>query len=88
MIGHLAKVGAPPSAQVWSRFYSFHDGLTLDYLYEMEGDLLRVWFEDKSLNNFMEARINSSSSAFEGAWQWPGGGYAFRATLIDPVGVP
>jgi len=83
MIGHLAKVGATPTPEVWSRFYSFYDGLTLDYLYEFEGDVFRVWFEDKSLNNFLQATLAPGGLSFEGAWSWPGGGYSFTATRVE-----
>ena len=81
-IGHVAKPGQPASAEIHSRFYSFLDGLTLDYLYEMETDMLRIWFEDKSLNNFMQAEFSPDGSNFSGAWRWPGGGYRFHARKI------
>lgn len=81
-IGHVAKPRKPQSSEVRSRFYSYLDGLTLDYIYELEADTLRIWFEDKSLNNFMQAEFGRGGSWFSGAWQWPGGGYTFQADRI------
>lgn len=81
-IGHILKPGKPASPEVRSRFYSFKDGFTLDYIYEMEADTLRIWFEDKSLNNFMQAELSRDNGNFSGAWHWPGGGYAFHARRI------
>lgn len=81
-IGHISKPGKPKSPEVSSRFYSFLNGLTLDYLYEIEANTLRIWFEDKSLNNFMQAEISQDGRKFVGAWQWLGGGYEFQAHKI------
>jgi hypothetical protein len=81
-IGHIAKPGKPKPSEVRSRFYSFLDGLALDYIYEMEGNTFRICFEDKSLNNFMLAEISQDGRKFVGAWQWPGGGYAFQTDRI------
>ena len=82
-IGHISKPGKPKTLEVRSRFYSFLNGLTLDYIYEMEANTLRIWFEDKSLNNFMQAEFSQDGSNFVGAWQWPGGGYEFQAHRIN-----
>ena len=83
VIGRVQKLGETPSSEWRSRFYSFGDGLTIDYIYELEGDELRVWFEDKSQNNFLKAKLDPQNQSFEGAWTWPGGGYSFRATRVE-----
>lgn len=83
IIGHICKPGKPATPAIWSRFYSFLDGLTLDYIYEIDSDTFRIWFEDKSLNNFMQAVFSQDGQRFEGAWQWPGGGYEFQARKIQ-----
>jgi hypothetical protein len=41
-IGNLHRVGEQPSEDVWTRFYSFLDGLTLDYVYELRGKELTI----------------------------------------------
>jgi hypothetical protein len=40
VIGQLHRVGEQPSEDVWTRFYSFLDGLTLDSVYELNGKKL------------------------------------------------
>jgi hypothetical protein len=42
VIGNLHRVGEQPSEDVWTRFYSFLDGLTLDYVYELRGKELTI----------------------------------------------
>ena len=43
IIGHELVFGAEPSQDIKSRFYSYLDGMTLDYVYEIEGDTLTIW---------------------------------------------
>jgi hypothetical protein len=38
IIGHLQSFGAASGKDIQSRFYSFLDGMTLDYVYELDGD--------------------------------------------------
>jgi hypothetical protein len=46
IIGHERGMGAEPSADIKSRFYS-DSGDTLDYVYELEGDTLTIWFGER-----------------------------------------
>src|SRR5215218_8498498 len=46
VIGHERGYGAEPSADIKSRFYS-STGDTLDYVYELEGDTLTIWFGER-----------------------------------------
>ena len=41
VIGHERRFGAEPSEDIRSRFYS-NTGDTLDYVYELEGDILTI----------------------------------------------
>jgi len=43
IIGHESTFASGPGTEIKSRFYSFLDGMTLDYVYEMEGDTLIIW---------------------------------------------
>jgi hypothetical protein len=79
MIGHIHRVGEKPSEEVWSRFYSYKDGLTLDYVYELKGRRLTIWFMRKDSDNFFSGSIAEDGSSYEGAWAWPGGGYHVTA---------
>ena len=82
MIGHLQKIGEEPSREIWSRFYHFKEGLTLDYVYELVDNTLTIWFDKKGSNNFYRGTFNEDGSSFKGAWQWPGGGYSMVAKKI------
>jgi hypothetical protein len=80
MVGYLHRVAEAPSKEIWSRFYSYLDGLTLDYVYEFAGDTLTIWFGKKDSDNFYKGKISEDS--FNGAWQWPGGGYSVTGKKI------
>lgn len=75
-IGHLHRIGEHPSDEVWTRFYSFLDGLTLDYVYELDGRDLTIWFMKRGSNNRYQGTFSQDGRSFTGAWAWPGGGYA------------
>src|SRR3990172_4337213 len=47
VIGHLQLFGEEPSMDIKSRFYSFLDGMTLDYVYEVDGNTLTIWGGEK-----------------------------------------
>jgi hypothetical protein len=83
MIGHLHRVGEPPSEEVWSRFYSQLDGLTLDYVYELRGKELTIWFMKKRSDNRFVATFADDGQSYTGAWAWPGGGYAITGMRIE-----
>src|SRR5919197_2028807 len=53
IIGNLHRIGENPSEEVWTRFYSFLDGLTLDYVYDVDDGNFKIWFMNKgSVNRF------------------------------------
>ena len=82
VLGHLHPIEQAPTAEVWTRFYSYLDGLTLDYVYELEGDVLTIWFRKKGSDNFYRGRLSGDKKTIAGAWQWPGGGYKTLLTRI------
>jgi hypothetical protein len=51
IIGRLQRVGENPSEEIWKRFCSFYDGLTVDYVYELDGKALLIWFMKKGSDN-------------------------------------
>ena len=82
MIGHLQKVGEKPIREIWSRFYHFNEGLTLDYVYELVDNTLTIWFGRKNSDNFYRGTFSENGNSLKGAWQWPGGGYSTVAKKI------
>ena len=82
VIGHLHRVGENATAEIWSRFYSFGDGLTLDYVYEIEGLAFTIWFGARGADNRFKGLLSEDRRTYAGAWAWPGGGYEVAATRV------
>lgn len=80
VIGHRHGFGEALSTDIRSRVYSFLDGLTLDYVYELAGDTLTIWGGERGSPSYYRGTI--SGDAMAGAWHWPGGGYAISATRV------
>jgi len=82
VIGHLQFPGEKPTSEIRSRFYSFLDGLTLDYVYELEGSRLQIWFGPKGSDNYFLGHFSETGNSFHGAWKWPAGGYEVTANRV------
>lgn len=82
VIGHQHTLLAPPSAEISSRVYSLLDGLTLDYVYELEGDTLTIWGGHKGSPAYYRGTFSADDNTLTGAWVWPGGGYATTTTRV------
>jgi hypothetical protein len=82
VIGHLLEVNQTPSSEIWSRAYHFTSGLTMDYVYEMEGDELTIWFRRKGSDSRMRECFSPDGTGYEAAWEWPGGGYRVQGTRL------
>jgi len=81
IIGSDPKSGGEPGAEFKSRFYSFLDGATSDYVYEPDGDdTFTLWMEEKGSSGYMKGKISEDGNKFTGEWIYPGGGY--KATGI------
>jgi len=74
IIGHESTFGAEPSQDIKSRFYSFLDGMTLDYVYEMEGDTLTIWGGEKGSPAYYKGTFSKDGNTLTGSWVYPGGG--------------
>jgi hypothetical protein len=82
VIGHLQRVNEEPTSDIKSRFYSYLDGLTLDYTYELVGDAFTIWFGERGSDNLFKGKFSRDGNAYSGAWKWPGGGYTMTATRV------
>lgn len=82
VIGHERSLGAEPSAEIKSRFYS-DTGDTLDYTYELEGDTLTIWFGDRGSPAYYKGEFSSDDDILSGHWHWPGGGYEATSTRVE-----
>ena len=83
IIGHLQPFGEEPSKDIKSRFYSFQDGMTLDYVYEVDGDTLTIWGGEKGSPAYYRGRFSDDGDTLTGGWFYPGGGgYESVATRV------
>ena len=81
IIGHEATFGMEPSTEIKSRFYSFLDGMTLDYVYEMEGDTLTIWGGEKGSPAYYKGTFSEDGNTLTGSWVYPGGG-GYQSTAV------
>ena len=82
IIGHESTFGSEPSTEIESRFYSFLDGMTIDYVYEMEGDTLTIWGGEKGSPAYYKGTFSEDGNTLTGGWVYPGGGYQAVSTKV------
>jgi hypothetical protein len=73
VIGHERSLGAGPSEDIKSRVYTT-TGDTLDYVYELEGDTLTIWFGERGSPAYYRGEFSGDGNTLAGAWHYPGGG--------------
>lgn len=83
IIGHEHEWGAAPGAEIKTRVYSFMDGLTLNYVYEMNGDDLMIWAGEKGSAAYMKGKFSDGGRTMNIEWFYPGGGYKATAAKVD-----
>lgn len=81
-IGHIHALGEAPSADIRSRVYSYLDGMTLDYVYELVDDTLTIWGGEKGSPAYYQGTFSADGNTLIGAWVWPGGGYQSTSTRV------
>jgi hypothetical protein len=82
VIGHLQGLGEEPGREIRTRVYSFLDGLTLDYVYELDGDTLTIWGGEKGSPAYYRGKFSADGDVLSGGWVWPGGGYKTTTTRV------
>ena len=86
VVGHERPLGAEPSEDIKSRVYS-NTGDTLDYVYELEGDTLTIWFGERGSPAYYRGTFSEDGNTLTGAWHYPGGGgYEATSTRVDQTG--
>lgn len=73
IIGHDQPFGQEPSRDIRSRAYD-NAGNTLDYVYELEGDVLTIWGGERDSKSYFTGRFNDDGDVNSGAWAYEGGG--------------
>jgi len=56
------------------------DGETLDYVYDLSGDVLTIWFGDVGSPAHFTGTFSPDGDRNVGRWEWPGGGYESTMT--------
>ena len=91
VIGHERPFGGEPSEDIKSRYYDSM-GNTLDYVYEVDGDVLTIWGGEKGSPAFYRGTFSDDGNTcagdtMSGEWVYPGGGgYKSTATRIGQPG--
>jgi len=67
------------SGELRSHFFG-SGGEILEYTYRIDGDVLTIWFGGVDSPARFEGRFSADGTVNDGAWQWPGGGYASTMT--------
>lgn len=80
LIGHEQTFGAEPSVEIKSRFYDAFSGMTLDYVYEVEGDTLTIWGGAKGSPAYYKGEFSADGNTNTGGWVYPGGG-GYESTM-------
>jgi hypothetical protein len=73
IIGHLRPYGEEPSKDIKSRYYA-SAGETLDYVYEVTGNTLMIWFGEKGSPAHFKGEFSEDGNTLTGGWVYPGGG--------------
>jgi hypothetical protein len=83
VIGHERPFGAEPSEEIKSRAFDSL-GNTLDYVYELQGDVLTIWGGKKGSPAHFKGRFSRDGRTCTGGWIYPGGGgYSSTMTRVD-----
>jgi hypothetical protein len=83
IIGHEKGFTGESSAEIKTRVYSFTDGMTLDYVYQMDGDELTIWMDRKGSDAYMKGKFSDDGKRFDIKWTYPGGGYQATAAKVE-----
>jgi len=82
VIGHDQPFGQEPSKDIRSRAYD-NSGSTLDYVYELEGDVLTIWGGQRGSQSYFSGTFSKDGNTNAGEWVYEGGGgYATTMTRV------
>ncbi len=56
--------------------------MTLDYVYEVDGDTLMIWSGEKGSPAYYKGTFGDDDNTLAGAWVYPSGGYESISTRI------
>ena len=65
---------APSRARTSSPRYYDNQGNTLDYVYELDRDVLTIWAGEQGSPAYYKGQFSADGDTLSGAWVCPGGG--------------
>jgi hypothetical protein len=68
------------SSRTFPSRYRGSDGEILEYVYDITGDTLTIWFGDVGSPARFTGTFSPDGRTNDGEWTWPGGGYASTMT--------
>ncbi len=75
----MEYIGADKEGRLRSHYFG-SDGEILEYVYDLDGDSLTIWFGDVGSPARFVGSFDASGRVNTGRWQWPGGGYESTMT--------
>jgi hypothetical protein len=75
-------IGADPTGLLRSHFFG-SGGEILEYVYELTGDTLTIWFGDVGSPARFVGTFDATGTRNTGSWVWPGGGYESTMTRLE-----
>jgi hypothetical protein len=72
-------IGADKDGRLRSHYFG-SDGEILEYVYELDGDVLTIWFGEVGSPARFVGTFDASGRVNTGRWEWPGGGYESTMT--------
>lgn len=75
-------IGFDEASQTLKSHYFGSSGGILEYTYELQDDLLTIWFGDTSSLAKFEGQFSADGTTNRGHWSWPGGGYESNMTRV------
>jgi hypothetical protein len=72
-------IGADKDGRLRSHYFG-SDGEILEYVYDLAGDVLTIWFGEVGSAARFVGTFDDSGRVNSGGWQWPGGGYESTMT--------
>ena len=73
-------IGHDETSGLLRSHYFSASGEVLEYVYELAGDTLTIWFGDAGSPARFTGTFSTDGNANSGAWTWPGGGFASDMT--------
>jgi hypothetical protein len=70
------------SGQLRSHYFG-GDGEILEYVYELDGDTLTIWFGEVGSPARFVGTFDATGTRNTGRWTWPGGGHESTMTRVE-----